>query len=80
MNEKRKILIGYDGSDCSEAALDDLLKAGLPQSDVEALVLVVLQELFSSAKVLQVHFATRQSETAKLQTSHAPSHHFHLTF
>jgi hypothetical protein len=41
MNEKMKILIGYDGSDCSEAALDDLRKAGLPQSDVEALVLSV---------------------------------------
>ena len=41
MNEKMKILIGYDGSDCSEAALDDLRKAGLPQSDVEALVLTV---------------------------------------
>jgi len=25
-----KILIGYDGSDCAEAALDDLMRAGLP--------------------------------------------------
>src|SRR6185295_7977687 len=25
-----KILIGYDGSDCAEAALDDLTRAGLP--------------------------------------------------
>jgi nucleotide-binding universal stress UspA family protein len=41
MNEKMKILIGYDGSDCSEAALDDLRKAGLPQNGVEALVLSV---------------------------------------
>lgn len=27
-----KILIGYDGSDCAEAALDDLMRAGLPES------------------------------------------------
>jgi hypothetical protein len=25
-----EILIGYDGSDCAEAALDDLMRAGLP--------------------------------------------------
>ena len=29
MNEKMKILIGYDGSDCSDAALEDLERAGL---------------------------------------------------
>lgn len=28
--EKMKILIGYDGSRCSEAAIDDLQRAGLP--------------------------------------------------
>lgn len=38
MKQKMKILIGYDGSDCAEAALDDLQRAGLP-SAVEALVL-----------------------------------------
>ena len=27
-----KILIGYDGSDCAEAALDDLMRAGLPDT------------------------------------------------
>ena len=27
-----KILIGYDGSACAEAALDDLTRAGLPDS------------------------------------------------
>jgi hypothetical protein len=35
-----KILIGYDGSDCSDAALKDLKRAGLPQR-AEALVLSV---------------------------------------
>ncbi len=35
-----KILIGYDGSDSSEAMLDDLKLAGLP-GDCEALVVSV---------------------------------------
>jgi len=42
MKQKMKILIGYDGSDCAEAALDDLQRAGLP-SEVEALVLSVTE-------------------------------------
>jgi nucleotide-binding universal stress UspA family protein len=37
-----KVLIGYDGSDCAEAALDDLQRAGLP-SEAEALVLSVTE-------------------------------------
>ena len=38
MSERIKILIGYDGSECAEAALQDLRHAGLP---VEADVLVM---------------------------------------
>lgn len=37
-----KILIGYDGSSCSDAALDDLQRAGLP-AEAEALVLSVTE-------------------------------------
>ncbi len=37
-----KILIGYDGSDCSEAALDDLQKAGLPPV-ADALIMSVAE-------------------------------------
>lgn len=38
MNDKKKILIGYDGSDCADAALDDLSRAGLPpEADVQIL-------------------------------------------
>lgn len=37
-----KILIAYDGSECAEAALDDLQRAGLPR-DVEALVVSVAE-------------------------------------
>jgi nucleotide-binding universal stress UspA family protein len=37
-----KILIAYDGSECAEAALDDLCRAGLPRN-AEALVLSVTE-------------------------------------
>jgi len=37
-----KILIGYDGSACSDAALDDLKTAGLPE-EVEAVVMSVAE-------------------------------------
>lgn len=43
MSETLKILIGYDGSDCAEAALDDLHGAGLPARGVEAQVLSVAE-------------------------------------
>ena len=37
-----KLLVSYDGSDCSESAIDDLVRAGLPVEG-EALVLVVAE-------------------------------------
>lgn len=37
-----RILIGYDGSDCAEAALDDLTRAGLPET-AEAHILSVAE-------------------------------------
>jgi nucleotide-binding universal stress UspA family protein len=42
MNEKMKILIAYDGSDCADSALDDLRKAGLPPNS-EALIISVAE-------------------------------------
>lgn len=42
MTEKMKILIAYDGSDCAEAALDDLQRAGMPQV-AEAFVMAVTE-------------------------------------
>jgi nucleotide-binding universal stress UspA family protein len=42
MSEKMKILIAYDGSDCANAALDDLHRAGLPK-DAEAIVISVTE-------------------------------------
>jgi nucleotide-binding universal stress UspA family protein len=41
--EKMRILIAYDGSDCADAALNDLRKAGLPDRNVETLVLSVAE-------------------------------------
>ncbi len=40
MSEKFKVLIGYDGSECAIAALDDLKRAGLPD-ETEAVVFSV---------------------------------------
>ena len=37
-----KLIVGYDGSDCSETALDDLARAGLPETG-EILVLSVAE-------------------------------------
>jgi hypothetical protein len=31
MKERMRILIGYDGSECADAAIDDLRRAGLPR-------------------------------------------------
>ncbi len=42
MTVKMKILIAYDGSDCAEAALDDLQRAGLPPA-AEALIMTVTE-------------------------------------
>jgi nucleotide-binding universal stress UspA family protein len=40
MNKKMKIVIAYDGSECADAALEDLKRAGLPKT-AEALVMSV---------------------------------------
>jgi nucleotide-binding universal stress UspA family protein len=42
MRARMKLLIAYDGSECAEAALDDLQRAGLPD-DAEALVVAVTE-------------------------------------
>lgn len=42
MDQKMKIVIGYDGSACAEAALDDLQRAGLPPQ-AEATIISVTE-------------------------------------
>lgn len=49
-----KILVGYDGSDCAEAALDDLTRAGLPEI-AEAHILFVGHEEWHYGKHQQHH-------------------------
>ena len=42
MKDRMKILIGYDGSDCADAALDDLQFAGLPKTG-EAVIMSITE-------------------------------------
>jgi len=42
MKKKTKILIGYDGSECADAALDDLMRAGL-SSNAEVQILSIAE-------------------------------------
>ncbi len=42
MNEPKKIMIAYDGSECANVAIDDLRRAGLPQ-EAEALIVSVAE-------------------------------------
>ena len=41
--KRMKILVAYDGSSSSDNALDDLQKAGLPEEDVEVLIVSVAE-------------------------------------
>ena len=54
MNERKKVLIAYDGSTYADAALEDLLRAGLPR-EAEALIVTVSDALVSaSASIAEV--------------------------
>jgi nucleotide-binding universal stress UspA family protein len=48
MNEKKKVMIAYDGSTYADAALDDLRRAGLPR-DAEALIVTVSDGLVGTS-------------------------------
>lgn len=45
-----RVLIGYDGSEYSDAAIEDLKKAGLPR-DTRAMVVSVADLLMSSPEL-----------------------------
>ena len=47
-----KILIGYDGSDGADAAIDDLRKAGLPR-DVQALIVSISEVMMPSSTLVE---------------------------
>ncbi|HEU4479384.1 MAG TPA: universal stress protein [Pyrinomonadaceae bacterium] len=48
MKEQMKLLIGYDGSQCANAALDDLRRAGLPR-EAQAIILSVFERWLPNA-------------------------------
>ncbi len=67
MKDRMKILIGYDGSDCSERMIWDLKHAGLPQQ-AEAFVLTVAEHWIaapSSFGGVDVHFTEAPEEGPK---------------
>ena len=45
MNKRTKLLIGYDGSESADAAVEDIQRAGLPR-DTEAIVFAVADVWF----------------------------------
>ena len=52
MSSRMKVLIGYDGSACADAALDDLKRAGLP--DVAEAVVLSVADVFLPPPVSEV--------------------------
>jgi nucleotide-binding universal stress UspA family protein len=53
MTNRMKVLIAYDGSECAEAALDDLLRAGLPD-DAQFKVLSVVENWLPPPSGLEI--------------------------
>ena len=53
MANRMKILVAYDGSECADAALDDLRKAGLP-SDARIKVLSVVESWLPPPSGLEI--------------------------
>ncbi len=66
MKKRMKILIAYDGSECADAALDDLNRAGLPEK-ASAVVLSVVENWLPPPSALEVvEGAERRMETRAL--------------
>ncbi|HKC89031.1 MAG TPA: universal stress protein [Blastocatellia bacterium] len=53
MANRMKILVGYDGSECADAALDDLRRAGLP-ADTQIKVLSVVENWLPPPSELEI--------------------------
>src|SRR5262249_5164716 len=53
MTNRMKILVAYDGSECADAALDDLQKAGLP-ADTQIKVLSVIENWLPPPSGLEI--------------------------
>jgi nucleotide-binding universal stress UspA family protein len=61
MANRMKILVAYDGSECADAALDDLRRAGLP-ADAQIKVLSVVEHWLPPSSGIEIieHIATDQ--------------------
>src|SRR5438128_9302344 len=68
MSEKLKIVIGYDGSDCALAALDDLQRAGLPE--VAQAVVVSVAERSAPPSSIQSEDAADEQASGREKTVH----------
>ena len=68
-----KILIGYDGSESSDTALDDLKRAGLPR-DSKALVISVGDLLMSSPSTAEIVKAALTSRRVAASLKQAQTH------
>ncbi|MDX2029745.1 MAG: universal stress protein [Blastocatellia bacterium] len=58
MSEKMNVLVAYDGSECADAALDDLQRAGLP-AEVSAAVVSVAEQWLPTPRsfgMVETHF------------------------
>jgi len=66
MKEQMMLLIGYDGSQSANAALDDLRRAGLPR-EAQAIILTVFEQWLSHASgSLAPHGVPHQSTSASI--------------
>jgi nucleotide-binding universal stress UspA family protein/predicted transcriptional regulator len=72
MSKKMKIVIGYDGSEYADAALNDLRRAGLPR-DVEALIVSVVEGVIPppDSEIIEKALTSRRVTSAVAQASHA---------
>lgn len=68
MSGKMRILIGHDGSECAEAALRDLHRAGLP-TDCEVLVMTVA-DVFQPPPIKEVDNTFPMSVSAGVRRAH----------
>src|SRR5262249_7104750 len=68
--EKMKIVIGYDGSEHADAALDDLRQAGLPR-DAEALIISVAEGVMPPLSVSGIAEGALDSQQVASAVSYA---------
>ncbi|HEX8138346.1 MAG TPA: universal stress protein [Pyrinomonadaceae bacterium] len=69
MTEKMKVLVAYDGSECADAVLDDLKRAGLPHT-LEAVVLAAADVFIPPSEKDESGEATHYYVTPGIRRAH----------